>query len=68
MKVGDKVRVRFATLPENSPGSSDPYEIAFPIREAVIVYIHPKGRYIVASTEVDGKEVRETFRKSELLP
>ncbi len=67
MKIGDKVKARFLTIPENFPGSGQPFEVMFPIRNATVVYIHPKGRYIVAATEVDGNEVRETFRPGEVL-
>lgn len=67
MKTGDKVQAHFLTLPENFPGSGQPFEVMFPIRNATVVYIHPKGRYIVAATEIDGIEVRETFRPCEVL-
>lgn len=67
MRIGDKVQARFLTIPKNFPGSGMPFEVMFPIRNATVVYIHPKGRYIVAATEIDGKEVRETFRPGEVL-
>lgn len=67
MEIGDKIQARFLTIPENFPGSGQPFEVMFPIRSATVVYVHPKGRYIVAATEVDGKEVRETFRPEEVL-
>lgn len=52
MQKGDMIRARFMTL-----------EKKFPIREGTVVYVHPKGRYIVA--ECGG--VRETFFPEEVL-
>ena len=52
MQKGDMIRARFMTLPSEYPGSG-----------ANVVYVHPKGRYIVA--ECGG--VRETFFPEEVL-
>ena len=50
------------TLPDLFPGKGCE-EKKFPIRKGTVVYVHPKGRYIVA--ECGG--VRETFFPEEVL-
>nr|DAD93537.1 MAG TPA: Disulfide bond isomerase protein N-terminus [Siphoviridae sp. ctB9N2] len=50
------------TLPDLFPGKGCE-EKKFPIRRGTVVYVHPKGRYIVA--ECDG--VRETFFPEEVV-
>lgn len=57
MKKGDMIRARFMTLPSEYPGSGANDEKRFPIRKGTVVYVHPKGRLIVAEC----KGVRETF-------
>lgn len=56
MQVGDVIRARFMTMPDPFP-SSGKAEKQYPVRRAKVVYMHPKGRYIVAEC----KGVRETF-------
>lgn len=63
MQKGDTIKARFMTLPSEDPGSGSTDEKKFPIREGTVVYVHPKGRYIVA--ECDG--VRETFFPEEVV-
>lgn len=47
MQKGDTIRARFMTLPDLFPGKGCE-EKKFPIRKGTVVYVHPKGRYIVA--------------------
>lgn len=47
MQKGDMIRARFMTLPDLFPGKGCE-EKKFPIRKGTVVYVHPKGRYIVA--------------------
>lgn len=51
MQKGDTIRARFMTLPSEYP------------RKGTVVYVHPKGRYIVA--ECGG--VRETFFPEDII-
>lgn len=62
MQKGDTIRARFMTLPDLFPGKGCE-EKKFPIRKGTVVYVHPKGRYIVAEC----KGVRETFFPEEVL-
>lgn len=55
MQIGDVIRARFVSLPEMSPGSSE--TVRYPIRKGTVMYMHPKGRYLVAEC----KGVRESF-------
>ena len=57
MQIGDTIRARFMTLPEPFPGMGASIDKQYPVRRATVVYLHPKGRYIVAEC----KGVRETF-------
>lgn len=56
MQKGDVIRARFLTMPDPFPCSGKT-EKQYPVRKATVVYVHPKGRYIVAEC----KGVRETF-------
>ena len=62
MQKGDTIRARFMTLPDLFPGKGCE-EKKFPICKGTVVYVHPKGRYIVA----EGKGIRETFFPEEVL-
>lgn len=62
MQKGDTIRARFMTLPDLFPGKGCE-EKKFPIRKGTVVYVHPKGRYIVA--ECGG--VRETFFPEDII-
>ena len=62
MQVGDTVRARFLTMPDPFPGSGKA-EKQYPVRKATVVYVHPKGRYIVAEC----KGVRETFFPEDII-
>lgn len=57
MQIGDTIRARFMTLPEPFPGMGASIDKQYPVRRVTVVYLHPKGRYIVAEC----KGVRETF-------
>lgn len=57
MKIGDTIRARFMTLPETFSSMGASIDTKYPVRRATVVYVHPKGRYIVAEC----KGVRETF-------
>lgn len=57
MQKGDVILARFVSLPEMSPGSGYSETARYPIRKGTIVYMHPKGRYLVAEC----KGVRESF-------
>lgn len=57
MQKGDMIRARFLTIPEPFPGVGATTDKQYPVRKATVVYVHPKGRYIVAEC----KGVRETF-------
>ena len=62
MQKGDVIRARFLTMPDPFPGSGKA-EKQYPVRKATVVYVHPKGRYIVAEC----KGVRETFFPEDIL-
>lgn len=62
MQKGDTIKARFMTLPDLFPGK-ECEEKKFPIRKGTVVYVHPKGRYIVA--ECGG--VRETFSPEDII-
>lgn len=62
MQVGDVIRARFLTMPDPFPGSGKA-EKQYPVRKATVVYVHPKGRYIVAEC----KGVRETFFPEDVI-
>lgn len=62
MQVGDMIRARFMTLPDPFPGSGKA-EKQYPVRRSAVVYVHPKGRYIVAEC----KGVRETFFPEDII-
>lgn len=62
MQAGDVIRARFMTLPDPFPGSGKA-EKQYPVRKATVVYVHPKGRYIVAEC----KGVRETFSPEDII-
>lgn len=64
MQIGDTIRAQFMTLPSEYPGSGANDEKRFPVRKGTVVYVHPKGRYIVA--ECGG--VRETFFPEDIVP
>lgn len=63
MQKGDTIRARFMTLPNEYPGSGVTDEKKFPVRTGTVVYVHPKGRYVVA--ECDG--VREALFPEQIL-
>lgn len=62
MQKGDVIRARFLTMPDPFPGSGKA-EKQYPVRKAAVVYVHPKGRYIVA----EYKGVRETFFPEDII-
>lgn len=62
MQKGDVIRARFLTMPDPFPGSGKA-EKQYPVRKATVVYVHPKGRYIVAEC----KGVRETFSPEDII-
>lgn len=63
MQKGDTIMARFMTLPSEYPGSGANDDKRFPVRRGTVVYVHPKGRYIVA--ECGG--VRETFFPEDII-
>lgn len=63
MQIGDTIRVRFLTMPEPFPGAGATKDNLYPVRKATVVYVHPKGRYIVAEC----KGVRETFFPEDVI-
>ena len=63
MQIGDTIRVRFLTMPEPFPGVGATTDNLYPVRKATVVYVHPKGRYIVAEC----KGVRETFFPEDII-
>lgn len=62
MQVGDVICARFLTMPDQFPGSIKA-EKQYPVRKATVVYVHPKGRYIVAEC----KGIRETFFPEDVI-
>lgn len=66
MTVGETIRARFRTMPDSGAGESATFEKKFPLREAVVAYIHPAGRYVTLETILDGKAVRESFCPEDL--
>lgn len=62
MQVGDVIRAQFMTMPDPFPGSGKA-EKQYPVRKATVVYVHPKGRYIVAEC----KGIRETFFPEDII-
>ena len=67
MRVGDKARAQFRTLPENFPRSGAGDEEKFPIRTGTVAYIHSKKRFVTLSVIVDGKEIKESFLPQEVM-
>ena len=63
MQKGNTIRARFMTLPSEYPGSGANDEKRFPVRKGTVVYVHPKGRYIVAECG----RVRETFFPEDII-
>lgn len=63
MQKGDMIRARFLTMPEPFPGVGATTDKQYPVRKATVVYVHPKGRYIVAEC----KGVRETFFPEDVI-
>nr|DAV19862.1 MAG TPA: hypothetical protein [Caudoviricetes sp.] len=63
MQIGDMIRARFLTMPEPFPGAGATKDNLYPVRKATVVYVHPKGRYIVAEC----KGVRETFFPEDII-
>lgn len=63
MQKGDMIRARFLTMPEPFPGVGATTDNLYPVRNATVVYVHPKGRYIVAEC----KGVRETFFPEDII-
>ena len=63
MQKGDVIWARFMTRPSEYPGSGANDEKRFPFHKGIVVYVHPKGRHIVA--ECGG--VRETFFPEEVV-
>ena len=63
MQKGDIVRARFLTMPEPFPGAGATKDNWYPVRKATVVYVHPKGRYIVAEC----KGIRETFFPEDII-
>ena len=57
MQIGDVIRARFVSLQEMSLGSGSSETVRYPIRKGTVMYMHPKGRYLVAEC----KGVRESF-------
>lgn len=63
MQKGDTIKARFMTLPSEYPGSGANDDKRFPVRKGTVVYVHPKGRYIVAEC----KGIRETFFPEDVI-
>lgn len=63
MQKGDVIWARFMTRPSEYPGSGANDEKRFPVHKGTVVYVHPKGRHIVAECGV----VRETFFPEEVV-
>lgn len=66
MTVGETIQARFMTLPSCDAGERATWEKRFPLRDAVVAYIHPARRYVTLETILDGKAVRESFRPEDL--
>ncbi len=67
MTIGQQVQARFKTIPALAEESHPNKDKIYPIRGGEIVYIHPKGRFIVVRTRVAGGEVAEAFRPCEVM-
>lgn len=61
MTVGQTLQARFMTLPNQDTDGDNHFDVRFPLRDAVVAYIHPEGRYITLETILDGKQVKESF-------
>lgn len=66
MTVGQTVRARFRTVPDQCAVENASWEKRFPLRDAVVAYIHPAGRYVTLETILDGKAVKESFHPNDL--
>lgn len=66
MQVGQRVKARFRSLPNETTGGDNRFEVRYPLRDAVVSYIHPKGRYITLETLSDGNPVKESFHPNDL--
>lgn len=63
MRIGERV-VRHPISFYSVPPRNDDAE---PM-EGTIVYIHPQDRYHTVEFEIDGRKVRESFSKYDLVP
>lgn len=66
MKVGQKVKARFMTLPNLDVGNDRSFENTYPIRDGVVTYIHPQWRYITVTADAGYGVVSESFSPMEL--
>lgn len=66
MEVGQRVRARFITLPDQN-ASGHKKEYIYPIRVGYVAWIHPEGRFVRVKTKVRGGIVAETFRPWEVM-
>lgn len=67
MKVGQKVWARFKSLPNEFAGHDRSDENKYRAREGVIVYIHPKWRYITLATRTEGGTIKESFLPMDII-
>lgn len=61
LEVGQKVRVRFRTIADLFCEENKNNDKKYQMREGVVTYIHPKGRYVTVATQTRGGTVTESF-------
>lgn len=66
MTVGQKVRARFTTFSALAEHERPKKNELYPIRDGVVTYIHPRGRFLLVQTHARGGDIVESFRPDEV--
>lgn len=66
MTVGQKVRARFITFSTLADEPRPKKDKIYPIRDGVVTYIHPRGRFLLVQAHARGGDIVESFRPDEV--
>lgn len=66
MKIGQKVKARFQTLPAQCERGQKSQEDVYPMRSGIITYIHPQNRFACVTVHTGGGDVTEAFKPWEV--
>ena len=66
MTVGQKVRARFTTFSALAEHERPKKDELYPIRDGVVTYIHPRGRFLLVQTRTPSGNIVESFRPDEV--